>query len=149
MTAFEPIEQHRACFKENVPSGQGCEIELYPVALSRSEKPLRFAVTPDSSGATHVKVEDDGVGPQCIARTLDSFDLPPVDFLKIDCEGYEYFILEGAERTVRRDRPCIIVEQKPGKGSMYGLDDRQAVALLQSWGAKLKFEIGGDFCLVW
>ena len=83
------------------------------------------------------------------ARTLDSFALPQIDFLKIDCEGYEYFILKGAEQTVRRDRPCIVVEQKPGKGSMYGLDDRDAVKLLQSWGAELKFEIAGDFCLAW
>ena len=149
LTAFEPIEHHRACFKENVRSGQGCEIELYPFALSSSEEALRFAITPDSSGLTYVKKVDDGVGPQTIARTLDSFDLPPIDFLKIDCEGYEYFILKGAELTVRRDRPCIIVEQKPGKGSMYGLDDQEAVKLLQSWGAELKFDIARDFCLVW
>lgn len=149
LTAFEPMEHHRDCFKENVRSGQGCEIELYPVALSSSEETLRFSITPESSGLTYAKVADDGVGPQFVARTLDSFDLPPVDFLKIDCEGYEYFILKGAERTVRRDRPCVIVEQKPGKGSMYGLDDQEAVKLLQSWGAELKFEMAGDFCLVW
>ena len=149
VSAFEPIEHHRECFKKNVPSGHGCEIELYPVALSATEETLRFSITPDNSGDTHVKAKDDGVGPQVVARTLDSFDLPPVDFLKIDCEGYEYFILKGAERTVRRDQPCIVVEQKPRKGSMYGLDDREAVKLLQSWGAQLRFEISGDFCLVW
>jgi FkbM family methyltransferase len=149
LTAFEPIEHHRECFEKNVRPGQGCEIELYPVALSSSEEALRFAITPDSSGLTYVKKVDDGVGPQTVARTLDSFNLPPIDFLKLDCEGYEYFILKGAERTVHRDRPCIIVEQKPGKGSMYGLDDREAVKLLQSWGAELKFEIAGDFCLAW
>ena len=149
VSAFEPIEHHRECFKKNVPSGHGCEIELYPVALSATEETLRFSITPDNSGDTHVKAKDDGIGPQVVARTLDSFDLPPVDFLKIDCEGYEYFILKGAERTVRRDQPCIVVEQKPRKGSMYGLDDREAVKLLQSWGAQLRFEISGDFCLVW
>jgi FkbM family methyltransferase len=149
LTAFEPIEHHRECFEKNVRPGQGCEIELYPFALSGAEEVLRFAIAADNSGGTHVKANDDGVGPQTVARTLDSFDLPPIDFLKIDCEGYEYFILKGAERTVRRDRPCIIVEQKPRKGSMYGLDDREAVKLLQSWGAELKFEISGDFCLVW
>ena len=149
LTAFEPIENHRALFKQNVRPESGCEIVLYPDALSGSEETVRFSITPDSSGNTYVKVTDDGVGPQSVTRTLDSFDLPPVDFLKIDCEGYEYFILQGAERTVRRDRPCIMVEQKPGKGSMYGLDDREAVKLLQSWGAELKFEIAGDFCLAW
>lgn len=149
LTAFEPIEEHRACFKENVPPGQGCEIELLPFALANSEEVLRFAISPESTGATHVKEEGNEAGPEVVARTLDSFALAPIDFLKIDCEGYEYFILQGAEQTVRRDKPCIVVEQKPGKGSMYGLGDTEAVALLQSWGAVLKFEIAGDFCLVW
>jgi len=111
---------------------------------------MRFAIARNNSGGTHVKVADDGVGPQTIACTLDSFDLPPVDFLKIDCEGYEYFILKGAERTVRRDRPCIIVEQKPRKGSMYGLERPRGPSSSCNHGvAELKFEISGDFCLVW
>lgn len=149
LTAFEPIEEHRACFKKNVRPETGCEIELHPFALTAQNEVVRFAVAPDNTGGTHVNVDDDRPGPQVIARPLDSFDLSRVDFLKIDCEGYEYFILKGAENTVRRDRPCIVVEQKPGKGSMYGLDDTEAVRLLQSWGAELKFEIAGDFCLVW
>jgi FkbM family methyltransferase len=149
LTAFEPIEEHRACFNKNVRPGQGCEIELHSFALADTEGVLRFAISPDSTGSTHVKQEDNGAAPEVVARTLDSFALAPIDFLKIDCEGYEYFILQGAETTVRRDRPCIVVEQKPGKGSMYGIEDTEAVTLLQAWGAELKFEIAGDFCLVW
>jgi FkbM family methyltransferase len=149
LTAFEPIEEYRACFQMNVPSGTGCEIELQPFALAGGEEVLRFAISPESTGATHVEPDKDGTGRQILARPLDSFGLSPLDFLKIDCEGYEYFTLKGAEETVRRERPCILVEQKPGKGSTYALGDRDAVTLLQSWGAELKFEIAGDFCLVW
>lgn len=149
LTAFEPIEEHRTCFNENVRPGQGCDIELHPFALSSKDEILRFELWPESSGGTHVKMDDEVAGTQAAARPLDSFALSPVDFLKIDCEGYEYFILEGAEQTVRRERPCIVVEQKPGKGSMYGLDDLDSVKLLQSWGAELRFEIAGDFCFAW
>ena len=149
LTAFEPIEEYRACFKENLLREQGCEVELHPFALGNSEEVVRFAMSPENTGLTYVKTEGDGTGRQVLVRTLDSFALSQIDFLKIDCEGYEYFILQGAEETVRRDRPCIVVEQKPGKGSMYGLDDKDAVKLLQSWGAELKFEIAGDFCLAW
>jgi FkbM family methyltransferase len=149
LTAFEPIELHRDLFNKNVRADSCCEIKLYPFALSDSEESLRFDIDPKSSGATHVTLAQGGTGPQVAACTLDSVDLPPVDFVKIDCEGYEYFILKGGERIIRRDQPCIIVEQKPGKGSMYGIDDREAVKLLQSWGAQLRFEISGDFCLSW
>lgn len=149
VTAFEPIEDHRACFSENVRPGQGCEVELHPFALASKEEVLPFALSPESTGGTHVRMENTGAGPEVVARPLDSFSLAQVDFLKIDCEGYEYYILQGAEQTVRQERPCIVVEQKPGKGSIYGLDDTDAVKLLQSWGAELKFEIAGDFCFAW
>ncbi|RWD13572.1 MAG: FkbM family methyltransferase, partial [Mesorhizobium sp.] len=47
------------------------------------------------------------------ARMLDSFGLAGIDFLKIDVEGFEKPILEGGEQTIRRERPVIIIEQKP------------------------------------
>jgi FkbM family methyltransferase len=149
LTAFEPIAEHRACFERNVHPDHTCAIELHPFALGDGEEVLRFAISPENTGGTHVNPDEDGVGPQVPMRALDSFGLAGVDFLKIDCEGYEHFVLKGAEETVRRERPCILVEQKPGKGSMYGIADTEAVKLLQSWGAELKFEISGDFCFVW
>lgn len=33
-----------------------------------------------------------------------------VDFLKIDTDGYEYRVLKGAEATILRDRPPILIE---------------------------------------
>ncbi len=42
--------------------------------------------------------------------TLDSLDLPPVGFVKIDVEGHEMAALEGARAVVERDRPTFIIE---------------------------------------
>ncbi|CAB3751449.1 FkbM family methyltransferase [Paraburkholderia solisilvae] len=42
--------------------------------------------------------------------TLDSLNLPRVDFLKIDAEGYDLRVLQGAEATISRCRPFIFVE---------------------------------------
>lgn len=41
---------------------------------------------------------------------LDRFNLPRVDWLKIDCEGAEDRVLEGAQETIARCRPRVIVE---------------------------------------
>lgn len=42
--------------------------------------------------------------------TLDSFNFPACTFLKIDVEGMELDVLQGADRLVRQFRPVIYVE---------------------------------------
>ncbi|MFC7549631.1 FkbM family methyltransferase [Plantactinospora sp. GCM10030261] len=42
--------------------------------------------------------------------TVDSLDLTDVRFVKVDVEGHEVPALRGAEDTIRRDRPLLLVE---------------------------------------
>ncbi len=44
------------------------------------------------------------------AITLDSLALKRVDLLKVDVEGMECEVLEGAKRTIRQSLPVIIIE---------------------------------------
>jgi FkbM family methyltransferase len=43
-------------------------------------------------------------------RTLDSYRLDPVGFMKIDVEGHELAVLEGAADLLRRCRPALLIE---------------------------------------
>jgi FkbM family methyltransferase len=43
--------------------------------------------------------------------TLDMFELPQVDYIKIDVEGFEKKVLLGAGRTIERHSPVIVIEQ--------------------------------------
>lgn len=43
-------------------------------------------------------------------RTLDSFALQNVGFVKIDVEGHELAVLHGAAETIHRWRPTILIE---------------------------------------
>ena len=43
-------------------------------------------------------------------RTLDSYNFQDIDLIKIDTEGYEVPILLGAQETIRRCTPRLIVE---------------------------------------
>jgi FkbM family methyltransferase len=138
--SFEPVAEHRECYVKNV---QG-SYDLLPFALGEKPGRVKIHTSKGSSGDSWVNGDGD-----IEMRTLDSFHLSDVDLIKLDCEGYELFALRGAEETLKRCKPAIMVEQKPGKGSNFGLKDTAAVDYLKSLGARLKKEISGDFLLCW
>lgn len=43
-------------------------------------------------------------------RTLDEFRFNDVDFIKIDVEGHESFVIEGAKETILRCSPTLLIE---------------------------------------
>lgn len=42
--------------------------------------------------------------------TIDSLELPHVDYMKIDVEGFEPLVLLGAQETIKRCKPVIMFE---------------------------------------
>ena len=43
-------------------------------------------------------------------RTLDSYALENIGFIKIDVEGYEHAVLKGAKETLAHCRPTLLIE---------------------------------------
>lgn len=58
---------------------------------------------------------------KCSVNTLDSYNLTNVDVVKIDVEGYEGRVIEGAHKTFLSNRPIIQVEME-GWCERYGDD---------------------------
>jgi hypothetical protein len=107
-----------------------------------------LAFNPDSTGDTHVDDEHGDVVAMMVP--LDSFLFEHVSFVKIDCEGYEVNVIDGARETLLKCRPCVIVEQKPHVMSRnYGKAQADAVALLRSLGARQREVISGDYIMAW
>lgn len=144
--AFEPLAAHAACWRVNLE--RAANASLTECALGEAEGVVRIkSRTEGSSGDTSVDVD----GQEAAIRRLDAFELRDVDFIKIDCEGYELFVLRGAEQMLRRCKPCVIVEQKPETGGFerYGIGEKDAVHYLESLGATLRAVIHGDYVLSW
>jgi FkbM family methyltransferase len=59
---------------------------------------------------TNVHVTRDIAEVEVALATLDGFDFADVGFIKIDVEGSEREVIEGAARTIARDRPNLLVE---------------------------------------
>jgi len=100
---FEPNEIFRQCFTKNVTESN---VTLYPYALSGHEHTAR-----QEFNSTVLLREDGNV--QC--RTLDSFYLKDVDFIKIDVDGFEDQVLQGSLRTLAACSPVINIEMKSEK----------------------------------
>jgi FkbM family methyltransferase len=50
-------------------------------------------------------------------RRLDEMNFGDIGFIKIDVEGHEMAVLEGAESTLRRCRPNLIIEIEEKRGT--------------------------------
>jgi FkbM family methyltransferase len=141
VTAFEPIEEFRQCLLANVTA---TNLTVEPVALGNRTGTTEMIRVSNNAGHTHV----DAASTQGTTeiRRLDDYEFDDVDYIKVDCEGYEYEVLLGAEQTIRGCRTRICVEQKPHGifGGQYRARD-----LLLSWGMITLPHHGDDWVLDW
>lgn len=49
-------------------------------------------------------------GEEIMVTTLDSYELPGLDFIKIDVEGAEGLVIKGGEKTISKYKPIICFE---------------------------------------
>lgn len=153
VTAFEPNpETEEAFWKNNVGANRLSyesdkpRLVLHQVALGAEPGEVRLYTKRRSTAFTRVKDDGDIAVEQ---RTLDSFGLVKVDFIKIDVEGWEHNVVKGGVETIRRCKPVMIVEQKPNNAELHGLKQFGAVNLLKKWGARQVADMAGDIIMAW
>jgi FkbM family methyltransferase len=150
--AFEPMEAHQECWRKNVIDKNAI---LCMNALGDENKKVKLLTrTANSSGDTGIDLTNNPNSQEADMIRLDDFKSFPagtIDFIKVDCEGFELFVLRGGETLLKTHNPCVIVEQKPetGGASKYNIGVRDAVEYLISLGAKLRNGIQGDYILSW
>lgn len=108
--AFEPIPKTFEYLVENIRRN-GCEakISAHRVAVGRQSGSIRFSQE-DNSAINHITSEEGGV--EVPLTSIDTFFRkgPDIDFLKIDVEGFEDQVLEGARASLFRCRPIVFLE---------------------------------------
>ena len=104
--AFDPIPQVRECYVKNITNKN---YTLYPYALGREESKKMFLYSPSETGNTHAS---DRGNLEVTIKTLDSFALEDIDYIKIDAEGYEIEALIGANKLIEKCKPFIHIEAK-------------------------------------
>jgi len=144
VTCFEPNAECHEAFWLNNPWREMNDISqvvLKACALGHERGTLRLNTELRSTAFTRIDPEGNA---EIEVRTLDSLNLPDVDFIKIDVEGWEHNVVKGAAETIRRCRPAMIVEQKPDNAERHGLKRYGAVNLLRKMGGEIVADISGD-----
>jgi len=109
--AFEPLRKHVECHEKNC---EGLDnIILHEVALSNKNGTDTIRTTNFNSGMSTLlekRKTKNSFTHTIETRTLDSYDLPEMDFIKIDVEGWEEQVLEGARNTILKYKPMMYIE---------------------------------------
>jgi len=153
---FEPVKRLRECWWKNVAHAEHV-IALHECALGTAHTSVQMLSNPYASGDSyladatekrsidgHVAIESDIVE----MRTIDSFEFIDVDLIKLDAEGYEELIARGAERTIQKWRPTIVIEQKRDMACKFGLEPQGGVKYLRSLGYRIAEQLAGDYVMV-
>jgi FkbM family methyltransferase len=142
--AFEPVEEFRQCFIKNVKKSN---YVLYPVALGKLESTIDMNIVRGNTGHSHVDPTSLGKG-SIPLKILDSYDFADIDMIKIDVEGLEEDILQGSEKTIRKNKPLLVIEQQKHEYKD-AMTDLPSVKILEKWGYKVVGHVKKDWILKW
>ena len=149
VTAFEPAPDTFKELSKNVDSNGEC----INCGISDTNGKLNFAIGKNSRinqfvspgyQKKHWHTETVPV------KTLDSFNFKELDLLKIDVEGHERQAVLGAENTIKKLKPIIIIEisfEKKILDKDISKDHSSALTILESWGYEIIQRHNHDYIL--
>jgi FkbM family methyltransferase len=141
--AFEIDHTLRTCLEANMKTFSCFNVKIQSCGLGDTEKSVDLVRTSKSFGNF---VDPDAETGNFPIRSIDSYNLESVGFIKLDCEGYEPFIIQGAEKTIKKCFPVILMERKV-LVKKYNFGSHDTEGLLQSWGYNTLINLGKDVIL--
>jgi len=139
--AFEPNPNSLPFLKANAPDAL-----IYPFGLSNDLSTQHLNINVRQSGGAFIDTSPNADTIPIEVRTLDSFNIDKIDFIKMDCEGFELEAVMGGIETIKRTQPIINLEQKPNHTETRGKDKLAAVNFLIK---ECNYQILGNYIDEW
>lgn len=143
--AFEPNPNTARALRENLIRNSITNVVVVECAVSHSDGEITFSDSSDPATNRILGNDDVGLSVQC--RSLTSFcrenNINRIDFLKIDVEGAEMDVLEGAEELFSGKKVMSgMIEICPGNLNYFG----RSIAELDGFMKKCQynFQLIGD-----
>ncbi|MBQ0797019.1 FkbM family methyltransferase [Zhongshania sp.] len=138
--AYEPDVENFALLQENVSLNQLDNVVLHPLALSDRNEDGKLFLSSDNFGDHRIYSDGGERHSRSIRLVHGDQHLEPqtqhIDFLKIDTQGAEYFVVNGLRNLIAANSAhlCIILEFCPYGIRYSGADGHQLIELLESFG---------------
>lgn len=139
--AFEPLEEAFYLLKKNVEvNNYGGRIKIHQKAVSNKTGKGSLFYHPFHIGASVMFNGFDGREERKTETiNLDEFfknNNSKISFIKMDADGSEYLILQGASEILKRTNK-MLVEFVPGNISVQGKTPKEFLDLIKSYGFKI------------
>lgn len=140
--AFEPVQEFIECFRKNVKK---TNYFMYECALGNEESYINMNIVKGNTGHSHIDTNSRGKG-KIPLKTLDSFNFNDIDLIKIDVEGFEEEILLGAQQTIEKNLPVLVIEQQKHEYKN-AMEHLPSIKLLEKWGYRVVEQFNKDWVL--
>lgn len=113
--AFEPNPEVFSCLEENIKLNHIQNIETFNIGLGdkQEEKELNVCIHHSglsTFGTNLTRFTENTNKKKVQVKTLDDFMFKKIDFIKIDTEGFEYYIIKGGIQNIKKHKPNILLE---------------------------------------
>ena len=112
--AFEPNPYPLRSLKSVIDKN----VEIIPIALGNADENIMLRIPKSkkgwtSNGASVANINLNlGKEFSVTMRKIDSLNIENIGLIKIDVEGFEMDVLRGAEKTIRIQKPTLIIENE-------------------------------------
>ena len=117
--SFEPSPYNYKQANKNISLNNFSNIKLVNQGLgNKKETAFLYNVNPTNRGMLRLlpenyetkSYEKEEVVIDTLDKSMEKFSIPKPDFIKIDVEGFEYKVLQGAHETLSKYRPILFIE---------------------------------------
>lgn len=147
---FEPTPLAQQLWLNTVRDNNVSNVTLYKNAVGEREYTTEIVTHAKNGGHNHLSNNDrprwtgtkwtertpKALERVCVpvdVKTLDSYNFTNVGFIKIDVEGYEKFVLEGAQDLISKSRPTLQLEIVANQCRKFGYWGEDMIDWIRSW----------------
>ncbi|MFN3691171.1 MAG: FkbM family methyltransferase, partial [Fimbriimonadales bacterium] len=146
VVAFEPTPPTAKRLIENLRVNRLQNVRVYELALGNSAGHAEISYAPEASGIATLRqdmaqsyqkeyrMQTFTVEVVPLDMLVERERLPLPNFIKIDVEGFEYQVLQGAQRLIERAHPALFLELHGASAEERAITWRQIYDFLSQYG---------------